>query len=137
MDSVWLKRGLLAFAALVAVGYVAAMLMTDRQREPQMQSAPDQTIPQAQAQTQAPQDQMPDTQAEIQQTPEPEEPKPMYEMGIWEGKVAVFLPGTDHPMRITEMPVNSLPTADQEALKERIPVFDAQALASFLEDYGS
>jgi hypothetical protein len=40
-------------------------------------------------------------------------------------------------MRITEMPVTSLPTADQQALKDRIPVYDAQELASFLEDYGS
>ena len=61
----------------------------------------------------------------------------MYEMGIWEGKVAVFLPGTNVPMRITEMPVTSLPNADQQALKDRIPVYDAQELASFLEDYGS
>ena len=131
MDSVWLKRGLLALAMLLAAGCVAALLLPERQMEPQTQNQQGELSSQDQGQPQQPQSQM-----EPQQTAEPEA-QHMYEMGIWEGKVAVFLPGTNVPMRITEMPVTSLPTADQQALKDRIPVYDAQELASFLEDYGS
>ena len=131
MDSVWLKRGLLALAILLAAGCVAALLLPERQMEPQTQNQQGEFSSQDQGQPQQQQSQM-----EPQQTAEPEA-QHMYEMGIWEGKVAVFLPGTNVPMRITEMPVTSLPTADQQALKDRIPVYDAQELASFLEDYGS
>ena len=131
MDSVWLKRGLLALAILLAAGCVAALLLPERQMDPQTQHQQGEFSSQDQGQPQQPQSQM-----EPQQTAEPEA-QHMYEMGIWEGKVAVFLPGTNVPMRITEMPVTSLPTADQQALKDRIPVYDAQELASFLEDYGS
>ena len=131
MDSVWLKRGLLALAILLAAGCVAALLLPERQMEPQTQNQQGEFSSQDQGQPQQPQSQM-----EPQQTAEPEA-QHMYELGIWEGKVAVFLPGTNVPMRITEMPVTSLPTADQQALKDRIPVYDAQELASFLEDYGS
>ena len=131
MDSVWLKRGLLALAILLAAGCVAALLLPERQMEPQTQNQQGEFSSQDQGQPQQQQSQM-----EPQQTVEPEA-QHMYEMGIWEGKVAVFLPGTNVPMRITEMPVTSLPTADQQALKDRIPVYDAQELASFLEDYGS
>lgn len=131
MDSVWLKRGLLALAILLAAGCVAALLLPERQMEPQTQNQQGELSSQDQGQPQ----QQP-SQMEPQQTAEPEA-QHMYEMGIWEGKVAVFLPGTNVPMRITEMPVTSLPTADQQALKDRIPVYDAQELASFLEDYGS
>ena len=128
MDSVWLKRGLLALAILLAAGCVAALLLPERQMEPQTQNQQGEFSSQDQGQLQS--------QMEPQQTAEPEA-QHMYEMGICEGKVAVFLPGTNVPMRITEMPVTSLPTADQQALKDRIPVYDAQELASFLEDYGS
>ena len=131
MDSVWLKRGLLALAILLAAGCVAALLLPERQMEPQTQNQHGELSSQDQGQPQQQQSQM-----EPQQTAEPEA-QHMYEMGIWEGKVAVFLPGTNVPMRITELPVTSLPTADQQALKDRIPVYDAQELASFLEDYGS
>ena len=131
MDSVWLKRGLLALAILLAAGCVAALLLPERQMEPQTQNQQGEFSSQDQGQPQQPQSQM-----EPQQTAEPEA-QHMYEMGIWEGKVAVFLPGTNVPMRITEMPATSLPTADQQALKDRIPVYDAQELSSFLEDYGS
>ena len=131
MDSVWLKRGLLALAILLAAGCVAALLLPERQMEPQTQNQQGELSSQDQGQPQQQQSQM-----EPQQTAEPEA-QHMYEMGIWEGKVAVFLPGTNVPMRITEMPVTSLPTADQQALKDRIPVYDAQELAFFLEDYGS
>lgn len=130
MDSVWLKRGLLIVVILMAVGCLAALLLPAAQSEPQMQSETQQPSTQQEAQT-------PQIQTEPQQETEPEQPKHLYEMGIWEGKVAVFVPGTNHPMRITEMPVASLPEADQKALEERIPVLDAQALASFLEDYDS
>ena len=131
MDSVWLKRGLLALAILLAAGCVAALLLPERQMEPQTQNQQGEFSSQDQGQPQQQQSQM-----EPQQTAEPEA-QHMYEMGIWEGQVAVFLAGTNVPMRITEMPVTSLPTADQQALKDRIPVYDAQELASFLEDYGS
>ena len=134
MDSVWLKRGLFALLVLVIVGSLWLLLVPDRQTEHQMQSGMEQPAPQSQDQT--PQ-QPAQTPATPQTAPEPEPEKHMYEMGIWEGKVAVFLPDTDVPMRITEMPVTSLPQADQQALRERIPVYDAEALASYLEDFGS
>lgn len=131
MDSVWLKRGLLILAMVVAAGCVAALLLPGEQSEPQVQAQNGQEPPRQEGQAQ-PQPLQEDPQQTSQQ-----EDAPMYEMGIWEGKVAVFLPGTDFPMRITEMPVTSLPSADQQALQERIPVYDGQELASFLEDYGS
>lgn len=130
MDSVWLKRGLLIVVILMAVGCLATLLLPAPQTEPQMQSESQQPPTQQEAQT-------PQVQTEPQQEAEPEQPEHLYEMGIWEGKVAVFVPGTNVPMRITEMPVASLPEADQKALEERIPVFDGEALASYLEDYGS
>lgn len=130
MDSVWLKRGLLIVVILMAVGCLAALLLPASQNEPQMQSETQQPPTQQEAQT-------PQVQTEPQQETESEQPEHLYEMGIWEGKVAVFVPGTNVPMRITEMPVSSLPEADQKALEARIPVLDGEALASFLEDYGS
>lgn len=131
MDSVWLKRGLLILAMVVAAGCVGALLLPEEQSEPQIQVQNGQEPPRQEDEVQPQQ-----LQEEPQQTSQPEA-APMYEMGIWEGKVAVFLPGTDIPMRITEMPVTSLPGVDQQALNERIPVYNGQELASFLEDYDS
>ena len=131
MDSIWLKRGLLVLVMLAAAGCVAALLLPMPKDTTQDQMQNHQEPPRQEGQTSPPQ-----LQEEPQQ-PSQQETSPLYEMGIWEGKVAVFLPGTDLPMRVTEMPVTSLPNADQQALKDRIPVFDAQELASFLEDYGS
>ncbi len=61
----------------------------------------------------------------------------MYELGIWQGQVAVFLPGGTEPVTVWEMPVTALPPYDQQSLEKRIAVADQQQLASFMEDYGS
>ena len=66
MDSVWLKRGLLALAILLAAGCVAALLLPERQMELQTQNQQGELSSQDQGQPQQPQSQM-----EPQQTAEP------------------------------------------------------------------
>ena len=62
---------------------------------------------------------------------------PLYRLGIREGRVAV-LDGTDgNTLRVTEMPVASLPDPDRLALAQEIPVYSEEELAHLLEDYGS
>ncbi len=135
MERTWLKRALLAAAILLAAACLVVLALPNEQSNDQLQG---ENPPQS---SQQPTDPQLPQQPELPETPAEEIPQPdhdaRYEMGIWEGKVAVFVPGTNHPMRITEMPVSSLPEADQQALEKRIPVYDVQQLAGFLEDYGS
>ena len=58
-------------------------------------------------------------------------------LGVWNGKVAVFLPDIAEPERVYDTPLLSLPTAEQERLQSGIPVENRQQLRRLLEDYGS
>lgn len=122
MERVRRTKWLLAAAVPLAAGLATAALLVEKEpAAPQTQEPP----------------------AEVQQTasapepPLPVGPQPLYELGIWQGNVAVFLPGEQQPQQVTETPAAALPTADQEALLQRLPVYDRETLASLLEDYGS
>jgi hypothetical protein len=56
-------------------------------------------------------------------------------LGSWKGYVALFEKGREEPRQIFPCPVDSLPEADQQALKEKIPIRNARDLQQALEDY--
>lgn len=56
-------------------------------------------------------------------------------IGIWKGYVALFDPGAEEPKQIFPCPVEALPEADQEALKNGIIVRNQRDLQQLLEDY--
>lgn len=56
-------------------------------------------------------------------------------IGVWEDHVAVYLPQTDTPERVYEARVSTLPTEEQQKLREGVAVSDSEALAKRLEDY--
>ena len=123
MDSVRLRRILLAGTGILAALCVAAMLLP-------RQETPADEPPRTEAQAPAPnQDPLPDDAEET--------PSAMYLLGVWQGNVAVLEPTERLPMRVTETPVSSLPRPDQQALEQGIPVYTAEELAALLEDYGS
>lgn len=66
-----------------------------------------------------------------------EQKPPLYRLGIWQGRVAVYDGRTNALQQVTEMPVSSLPDPDQVALKQGITVYTQLELAQLLEDYGS
>ncbi len=74
---------------------------------------------------------------------QPEEPsdaplgRPYRIIGVWEGRLAVYLPQTDMPEIVYDTPIASLPEEEQQKLREGIAVADSEALAKCLEDYGS
>lgn len=58
-------------------------------------------------------------------------------IGVFEDRVAVYLPQTDIPERVYDARVSSLPTEEQQKLYEGIAVYDSHTLAKVLEDYVS
>ncbi len=72
---------------------------------------------------------------------EPQKDEPMGRayriIGVWEDRVAVYMPQTDTPERVYEARVSALPAEEQQKLREGIAVFDSEALAKRLEDYVS
>lgn len=63
---------------------------------------------------------------------------PLYIIGEWNGKLAVFtMPKTDMPSKVYDVYLSSLPAEEQKRLKAGIPVYDEQKLQSLLEDYTS
>lgn len=123
MDSVRLRRVLLAGTGILAALCVAALLLP-------RQETPADEPPRTEAQAPAPNQDPPPDDAE-------ETPSAMYLLGVWQGNVAVLEPKERLPMRVTETPVSSLPRPDQQALEQGIPVYTAEELAALLEDYGS
>ena len=123
MDSVRLRRVLLAGTGILAALCVAALLLP-------RQETPADEPPRTEAQASAPNHDTPPDDAE-------ETPSAMYLLGVWQGNVAVLEPKERLPMRVTETPVSSLPRPDQQALEQGIPVYTAEELAALLEDYGS
>ncbi len=60
-----------------------------------------------------------------------------YTLGVWEGQLAVFEGDAAFPQKLYEVPVSSLPPAEQEKLKAGISVESIDALQLLLEDYTS
>ncbi|MBR5540293.1 MAG: hypothetical protein IKU56_02825 [Clostridia bacterium] len=58
-------------------------------------------------------------------------------IGVWEDRVAVYVPQTDLPERVYEARVSALPAEEQQKLREGIAVYNSEALAKALEDYVS
>lgn len=56
-------------------------------------------------------------------------------LGCHKGYVALFQSGSSEPMQIFPYPITSLPSADQLALQEGIPIRSEKELAQRLEDY--
>ncbi len=77
--------------------------------------------------------------ARIGEEAEPPEPigRAYRIIGVWEDRVAVYVPQTDLPERVYEARVSALPADEQQKLREGIAVYDSEALAKALEDYVS
>lgn len=60
-----------------------------------------------------------------------------YTLGVWEGRLALFLPGSEAPDEVYDVFIASLPDEEQEKLTRGIPVPDQQTLERLLEDYTS
>lgn len=56
-------------------------------------------------------------------------------IGVWQDRVAVYVPQTDTPERVYEARVSLLPSEEQQKLREGIAVSDSDTLAQYLEDY--
>ena len=56
-------------------------------------------------------------------------------IGVWQGRVAVFLPDASQPERVYDTPITVLPTEEQERLTNGIGVESAALLQERLEDY--
>lgn len=63
--------------------------------------------------------------------------KPLYMIGSWEDKLAVFMPPDTSPYRVYDVYLWSLPEDEQQRLKDGIAVYNETMLASLLEDYTS
>ncbi len=61
----------------------------------------------------------------------------VYTLGEWKGQLAVFKGESAFPMKLYEVPVASLPAAEQQKLKDGISVATAGELQLLLEDYTS
>ncbi len=63
--------------------------------------------------------------------------RPLYIIGAWEDKLAIFIPPDTSPNQVFDVFLPSLPEEEQQRLYDGIEVFDEQSLASLLEDYTS
>ena len=61
----------------------------------------------------------------------------MYVVKEYEGIIGVFLPGSDVPIQLLDVFVETLPASDRALLAKGISVTGKAALQSLLEDYGS
>ena len=120
------RRAIAALSAagglVLAVGIWALLRKTDRP----VTSEPSPTIT-----TQAP------AITEAATTPAPTSAKPLYIIGAWEDRLAVFVPPDDAPDRIYDVYLSSLPEDQQQRLREGIEIYDEQTFASLIEDYTS
>ncbi|MBQ9415194.1 MAG: hypothetical protein IJU16_08745 [Clostridia bacterium] len=58
-------------------------------------------------------------------------------LGVWQEKIAVFLPDAAEPECVYDTPLSSLPAAEQERLRQGIAVEDRQQLRRLVEEYTS
>lgn len=70
-------------------------------------------------------------------TPLNSQPEERYTIREYQGNIAVFMEGVDHPFRITDVDVHTLPKVDQEQLSQGIQVTSTDELNRLLEDYCS
>ncbi len=121
MDREWLRQGLLGLVLVIALGCVTVMLFSAEDKIPEVQEKLTAEI----------------SVQNVEPAAVPEVTSHMYELGIWQGNVAVYVPGAGQPLKVLETPASALPLPDQQALEERIPVADDMELAGYLEDYNS
>ncbi|HCA29267.1 MAG TPA: hypothetical protein DEP23_06765 [Ruminococcaceae bacterium] len=62
---------------------------------------------------------------------------PLFIIGSWEDKLAVFTPPVTTPDQVYEVYISSLPEEEQQRLRQGIEVYDEKMLNSLLEDYTS
>lgn len=62
-------------------------------------------------------------------------PIPLYTIGVWEGRVAVFEGDAVYPKQVYDMPVNALPQELQQRLQMGVPAHSEAELSLLLEDY--
>lgn len=66
------------------------------------------------------------------------EPHPLYTVGTYNNRVAVFVYGETEPSQVLEeVFLRSLPDGDQQRLRQGIPVYREEDLWSLLEDLES
>ena len=56
-------------------------------------------------------------------------------IGIHNGKIAIWMDGSEKPAKVLPYSAELLPKADQEALRKKIPFEDVQDLAELVQDY--
>lgn len=66
-----------------------------------------------------------------------EEPAPTMTLGVYQGKLALFLGDGRYPNEIYNVRVRSLPPEDREKLAEGLSVSSEAELLRLLEDYSS
>lgn len=62
-------------------------------------------------------------------------PTPLYTIGVWEGKVAVFERHQSYPKQVYDMPLTGLPYEVRQELLEGVPAHSEEELSVLLEDY--
>ena len=56
-------------------------------------------------------------------------------LGVHKGKLALYKPGCQDPLRVFPYRVEMLPAADQAALEKGIPINTPDGLSRLIEDY--
>lgn len=69
--------------------------------------------------------------------PAPTEPEVLYIVRELDGYLAVFVPGSEQPVRLTDIDVRTLTDADQRSAQEGISLYSDEELAHLLEDLES
>jgi len=62
---------------------------------------------------------------------------PMYILKIFDGMLAVFVPGESFPEYLTDIDARTLLESDRQILYSGIAVYSDEELSSLLEDFGS
>lgn len=62
-------------------------------------------------------------------------PTPLYTIGVWEGRVAVFEGDAAYPKQVYDMPVTALPQELQTRVQTGVPAYSDAELSLLLEDY--
>lgn len=60
-----------------------------------------------------------------------------YTLGVYQGKIASFHTGSDEPMEVFEVYLDSLPAVNRQELLRGIPAQSLQELQRLIEDYTS
>ncbi len=71
----------------------------------------------------------------VEQEPAPKPRPDTYVIREYNGRIAVFVPGSEQPEMVLEMLVKHLPEYDQRQLREGIEVRGVEELSARIEDY--